>query len=221
MEWHIHLFIHDNANNISGFMLRLHSSYAHYYNRINRRVGHVFGERYNNKIVIPNICGIWLSRYIHRQAFEAGLVDDIANYPWTSYHSYLGNRDNDFIKSDIILNQFGKGEEAIRCYKEFVLREVQEEPVDWGSKILKIKNSNAVIIIISEELMVEASQLIDPKGEHERNYRRKAMALLHYKYNYTKSQIAEIFRISRAAVTMSLRGINELNKTRQAGFVKF
>ncbi|OGC39201.1 hypothetical protein A2Y85_00285 [candidate division WOR-3 bacterium RBG_13_43_14] len=205
MEWHVHLFVHDKTNNISSFMFRLHGSYAHYYNRINKRAGHVFGERYNNKVVIPNQYGIWLSRYIHRQALEAGLVKDIKDYPWTSYRYYIDDMKSSFISSAIILNQFGKGKVAIKYYNDFVLREVIEEPVDWGRRIFKIKNSSSIMSTICKELMVDVSKLINPKGNNERNQRKAAIELLHYKYNYTKSQIAEIFRISRAAVTLCLR----------------
>mgnify|MGYP002155005968 CR=1 FL=1 len=103
-------------------MENLHGDYAQYFNKDTKRVGHVFGERFNNKIVQANEYSIWLSRYIHRQALTAGLVDDPKDYPWTSYRKYLGLEYKDFIKSDIVLEQFGTdhgGRVALR-YKEFV-----------------------------------------------------------------------------------------------------
>ena len=61
MESHVHLFVYDRSKNISGFMMNLHGHYARYYNKINERVGHVFGERCNNKLVLANVYGKWLS----------------------------------------------------------------------------------------------------------------------------------------------------------------
>ncbi len=87
--------------------------------------GHVFGERFNNKIVQPNNYGLWLSRYIPRQPVEAGLVSNPADYPWTSYRQYIGLEPIEFIKLRIILTQFANkiynAKKMIKSYEEFVL----------------------------------------------------------------------------------------------------
>ena len=95
MATHVHLFVYDRSNKLSHFMMKLHGDYARYYNRINERVGHVFGERFNNKIVAADIYGKWLSRYIHRQAVEAGLVTDPVD--WSKRDLFLVGGD-DLIK---------------------------------------------------------------------------------------------------------------------------
>lgn len=107
MPAHVHLFVHDQKNTISRFMMRLHGDYARYYNKVNERVGHLFGERFNNKIVLANLYGKWLSRYIHRQAIEAGLVTDPVDYAWSSYRIYIGLAPRKFVRPDVILKQFG------------------------------------------------------------------------------------------------------------------
>jgi REP element-mobilizing transposase RayT len=220
MEWHIHLFIFDRLNKISTFMLNLHGEYAKYFNANTGHVGHVFGERYNNKIVQPNTYGIWLSRYIHRQPVEAGLVSDPKDYPWTSYRQYIGLEKTEFIKPHIILVQFGVSpEEITKHYEEFVLGD-KEDPIDWdGSKAKIIGSMNFTLSIekrlktnptrfvdkkvilsaISDELGVPTECILNPKGREERKIRHKAIEIMFKKYNLKFTEIAKMLNISRFA----------------------
>ena len=54
MQSHVHLFVYDRLGKISLFMNELHGEYAQYFNHVTGRVGHVFGERFNNKVVQAN-----------------------------------------------------------------------------------------------------------------------------------------------------------------------
>lgn len=205
MEWHVHQFIYDDLNNLSNFMWKLHGDYAQYFNREARRVGHVFGERFNNKVVMPNQYGLWLTRYIHRQPLEAKLVKDPRDYPWTSYRVYLGLEKSNFVKPDVIISQYGAGRDARKLYEQFVIEERDDEPVDWGKKSFTIINEDHIINLISKEVKVEPFSLIQPKGKVERSKRHEAMRLLFEKHNYSKSQIARLFKISRMAVSLILK----------------
>jgi len=155
MEWHVHLFVHDHNERISKFMNSLHGDYAQYFNKTTRRVGHVFGERFNNKVVQVNTYGLWLSRYIHRQAIEARLVKDPKNYPWTSYRAYIGIQPVGFLQPAVIWEQFGtyNGPQALRTvykrYQEFVLG-VDESPVDWDKYAVPVIGDSDFINRVSK-----------------------------------------------------------------------
>lgn len=205
LEWHVHLFIYDKKNNISDFMFRLHGDYAQYFNRITNRVGHVFGERFNNKIVQPNQYGLWLSRYIHLQPVEAGIVKDPEDYPWTSYKTYIGLDQKNFVKPDVILTQFGKENERRIRYKEFVISAASDNAIDRTQRTLKDVDRAFMINVISRELRVDQRIFLKPKNREELKIRRKAIILLFKKYGYSRIQLAQIFGISRAAVTMMIK----------------
>ncbi|MEO0128696.1 MAG: transposase [candidate division WOR-3 bacterium] len=229
MEWHIHLFIFDRLNKISAFMENLHGEYAKYFNADTGRVGHVFGERFNNKIVQPNNYGLWLSRYIHRQPVEAGIVSNPAYYPWTSYRQYIGLEPIDFIKPRTILAQFANKandeKETAKNYEEFVIGE-QECPVDFDAsksqiigdlnweyeqvkkyklKLASFANKEELLKKLSDELNTTAECLLNPKGKKERGLRHKAIEILLKKYKFKVSQIARLLKISRMAVFKVLR----------------
>jgi putative transposase len=200
LEWHVHMFLYDKLNNISDFMMKLHGDYAQYYNTDTARVGHVFGERFNNKIVSANIYGKWLSRYIHRQALEAGLVKNPTDYPWSSYRVYIGLDKNNFLKPEIILTQFGRGKNRYRNYAEFVLAD-KYGPVDWNKKFFKLRASSDLINFICKELKIERKVILKPHGADERRIRHRAIKLLIKEYGYKAAQIAHAFGLSRAAIT--------------------
>ena len=225
MKWHVHLFIHDVNDTVSDFVMNLHGDYARFYNRTTKRVGHVFGERFNNRIVQPNNYGLWLSRYIHRQAVEAGLVEDPAEYAWTSYRIYIGLEKNDFLKPAIILDQFGHGEEAYRHYKNFVL-DSDDGLIDWkrvkqriigdDDFIKEVVNEHDFELgnettkpnleeVINKILELDMDLLLRPKGKSERLMRHNVIKVLGIEYKFTKSEIARAFNMSVPAVSKVLK----------------
>lgn len=225
MEWHVHLFLFDIFGRISEFMKSLHGGYAQFFNRVAKRVGHVFGERFNNRIVQPNNYGLWLSRYIHRQPIEAGIINDPKDYPWTSYKAYLGLAPMSFLKPTVILEQFGRGRAACQRYRDFVLG-VEDGPVSWGKasgliigdkKFIEeieelIENDNGdewrdedLLKILSGQLKVEPELLLKPHGSEIRKLRHKAFTILDKKYRLSAVRIARIFKVSAMAVVKVLK----------------
>ncbi len=204
MEWHIHLFVFDKLNNISYFMMKLHGDYAQYFNKETKHVGHVFGERFNNKIVANNLYGKWLSRYIHRQALDAYLVSDPKDYHWTSYRIYLGLEKSNYVKPAVVLDQFGEDKNAHQIYEEFVLSS-DDGPIDWGKRVLKVLSLEQIVALAVRELKIDRSVLLKPQGAAERHIRHTAIRLLSEKYSLSGSRIAEAFKLSRMAISKILK----------------
>lgn len=204
METHVHLFVYDRQNCISDFMMKLHGDYARYYNRVNERVGHVFGERFNNKVVLANIYGKWLSRYIHRQAVDAGLVSEPVDFPWSSYRTYIELEKREFVKPDVILTQFGDKDNRQREYQAFVLSG-DDGPFDWGRRTFKLVGGHDLIHYICQDLDIDVAALVNPQGAKERHVRHDAIRYLQGKFGYKPSQIAHILGLSRAAISRILK----------------
>jgi len=226
METHIHLFIFDKLGKISYFMNSLHGLYAQFYNRLSGRVGHVFGERFNNKIVQANDYGLWLSRYIHRQAVEAGIVNNPKDYPWTSYQAYIGLASKGFLKPDVILEQFGSGKAALERYREFVMSE-EDGPINWQETTVLIIGDEAfvndveeskdidqkedelesqdLIGIVIKELQVTPQVLLNPRGWSERRLRHEAFKILIDKYGFSIRHVARVFNISPTSIVKVLK----------------
>lgn len=93
MTNHVHLLIYDNGEDISKFMQGLSLSYVIYFNRRYQRCGHLFQERFKSVIIKSEEQLVKTSRYIHLNPVKAGIVDEAAQYKWSSYNIYLGQKD--------------------------------------------------------------------------------------------------------------------------------
>jgi putative transposase len=206
MEWHIHLFVCDKSGELSSFIHVLHGKYARLYNIRYERTGHVFTDRFKNKIVDTITYGKWLSRYIHRQAVDAGLVEKAEDYQWTSYHHYLSTIKMPFVSTQTILEQFGETlQEQIAAYRIF-LEDEEEGPVDWKQTEI---NTNPIIgnreftkkiaqkvgfyggescdihEILEKSCMeygISIASIRDPLGRKERIIRRYIIEILNHKH---------------------------------------
>ncbi|MFQ5905880.1 MAG: hypothetical protein ACE5JA_04850, partial [bacterium] len=165
------------------------------------------------------------SRYIHRQAIDAGIVNDPVNYKWTSYRDYIGLNLESFVKPDVILRQFGRGNRARRSYEEFVLDD-REGPVDWsGTRAPIIGDDDFVenlglpkqrerrdrmscedlIEAVSRELEVDPQSLLNPRGKVQRRVRHQAFAILADRYEVSAAQLARAFGMCRSTVAKALK----------------
>jgi len=168
---------------------------------------------------------VWLSRYIHRQAVEAGLVSDPKDYKWTSYGDYLRLAPKGFVKPGVILDQFGRGKTACRRYKEFALSQ-DDGPVDWtetpqsviGNEEFveyvevskcRVKEQNLdiknLIVAISRQLGLRSEVVFNPRGRVERRLRHEVFRILADEYYVSISQIARASGIFPNAVASALK----------------
>ena len=208
MQWHVHLFVYDRDNTISTFMHHLHGDYAQFYNRETHRVGHVFGERFHNKIVLVNEHGTWLSRYINRQAVAAKIVSDPKDYPWTSYRIYIGlDKNHEFLKHDVIIRQYGEGKEAFDNYTKFVLG-ADNGPINWDDKKIAIGPIDKIIQRAVNEYGISSRVLLSPSGMTEHRARQNVIYSLYNEHGYKIREIARSFKMSHTAVAKIIKKLD-------------
>lgn len=108
MENHYHLFLQTQRANLQEAMKSIQSKYAQYVNFRYERVGPLFQGRYNSRLVDVEQYALALARYIHKNPLEAGLVQKLDDYPWSSYPSYSGKLPVwSWLDSSWLLGQFG------------------------------------------------------------------------------------------------------------------
>lgn len=92
MDNHVHLIVQDRRTKLSQILQQLNGSYAQRFNRRHGRTGHVFEGRFWNSPLQSDDYLVVATEYVHRNPLEAGMVVDLAAYPWSSYPVYLGDR---------------------------------------------------------------------------------------------------------------------------------
>lgn len=89
MSNHVHLLIAEMAETISQIMKRLGNAYVYWYNQKYERVGHLFQGRFHSEPVNVDEYLLTALRYIHQNPVKAGISQNCAGYPWSSYHDYM------------------------------------------------------------------------------------------------------------------------------------
>ena len=105
-------------------MRKLLTWYAIYFNRRQRRTGHLFDNRYKSILCEGEPYFLELVRYIHLNPVRAGIVADIEaldHYPWSGHHGIVGNETYQWMDRDFILLQFGTTRrKAAEAYRAFI-----------------------------------------------------------------------------------------------------
>lgn len=92
MNDHFHVLLKTPRANLARGMQGFLSSYAHWCLRRRGRPGHLFQGRYKADM-IENETYYWaISRYMHLNPVRAELVEDPADWPWSSYQGYVWRR---------------------------------------------------------------------------------------------------------------------------------
>jgi len=132
MDNHYHMLIRTIRANLSKAMQWLGSTYTRIYNLRHSRIGHLFQGRFKSILVVNKPYLLQLSCYIHRNPLRGGLVQRLIDYPWSSYPAYAYNRKKpDWLKTDLILLQFGKGSKQHIAYREKMQRYAAEKKRIW------------------------------------------------------------------------------------------
>jgi REP element-mobilizing transposase RayT len=123
MDNHYHLFIKTAKPNISQALHYLNSSYANWFRTRYQLTGSVFQGRYKSILVDADNYALVLSAYIHLNPLRAGIVNQLEDYPWSSYLDYLQFRKpliNNF-DSSLVLHFFSLDyTSSIRQYQEYI-----------------------------------------------------------------------------------------------------
>lgn len=118
MTNHFHILLETSEREIGKFMKQLASSYAIYFNRKYLYTGHLFEGRYKACLVEDDAYFLQTSRYIHLNPVKAKMVEHPEDYPWSSYQTLLGFRDDRITQISRTHAYFGQN--PIMRYRQFV-----------------------------------------------------------------------------------------------------
>ena len=108
MSNHVHLLIReDNPGQIILAMSKLLGPYARWFNEKYERSGALIANRYQSKPVCTDPYLVSLVRYIHQNGIEAGVVDRMEDYRWSSYSEYFESHPQ-LTETGFVLSVFSK-----------------------------------------------------------------------------------------------------------------
>lgn len=179
MDNHVHLLINDNGNDISKIIKSINISYAYYFNRIYKRVGHLFQDRFKSEVIDNDKYLVAVSAYIHNNPVKAGIAVMPEEYMWSSYNCFVGQeiKRPGLVDTERILWMFSNSrKKAAEDYRGYVLNfQPKTEIIDVeDDKLLYIKDNldyiesyDCAIRLIEEELLNKGKQVEEIKKDKD------------------------------------------------------
>jgi hypothetical protein len=107
------------------------TTYTRKFNIENQTSGHLFQGRFKSIIVENDAYLFRLSCYIHRNPLRAGIVERLADYPWSSYLNYAyRKKPPEWLKTKTILSQVS-GKNIHKSYRIKVQNYSDEKAAIW------------------------------------------------------------------------------------------
>lgn len=116
MDNHVHLVARIAFESLERVLKRLNVSYASYYNKRTKNVGHVFQGRAKSLPLESDESLVNNIRYVHNNPLKARIVSDLTSYKWTSMNSYLNGPKNKTM--NMVKNLIGKSNQAFLNFHE-------------------------------------------------------------------------------------------------------
>lgn len=90
MNNHTHILIHvSRIDDMVKFFRCVNTSYAKYFNSINKRVGYVFRNRYKSEAIYTVKQLFNTINYIHNNPIKANICSKAKDYKYSSYNEYF------------------------------------------------------------------------------------------------------------------------------------
>lgn len=202
MDNHVHLLINDNGNDISKIVKSINISYAYYFNKKYKRVGHLFQDRFKSELVKDENYLMTLSAYIHNNPIKAGMVKLPEQYKWSSYNCYISKDKNkfDLVEIERILSLFSNSKRvAIQEYSNYVIKfEMKTEILDVEEDVILIKKENANYIETYNEGLKLVAMELEKKSKRKEDLmkdkilRQEVMVKLRQNSNLTLGEIGQL-----------------------------
>lgn len=220
---HYHLLVQTPDANLSRGMHAINGDYAQTHNRIHERAGHLFQGRYSRTLIEKEGYLLAAARYIVLNPVRAGLTDNPAHYPWSSYPYTAGLFDPpDFMHIDGVLSFFCKDLlKAQDRYRRFVFQGITEDvPTELeGEAFLGSKE----FISGLQDMTHDKREIKDiprrqrfpgrpglhdifPQNDPNKEERNRRIIVAFREFGYLQREIARHLRLSDAAVSQIIKG---------------
>jgi len=137
---HYHLLLRLGSEGMGQIFKRIGARYVYWYNLKHKRAGHLFQDRYKSEAIENDKHLMGVLRFIHQNPIKAGLCEDLADYPWSSYIEYTGKQR--IIDTTYIYKLVGK-----KNFEEFNKTESEEKFLDHEKTTFRISDAEAREII--------------------------------------------------------------------------
>jgi REP element-mobilizing transposase RayT len=139
MPNHYHFMLRqDGELLISQFIQGIFNSYSKAFNKAFQRTGTLFEGPYKAVHIDKEDHLLHLCRYIHRNPLEAGLVNDLSDWPYSNYLEWVGKRSGILFDAKFVKAHFIDPDE----YERFVLDYIPTSEENMVVQKLSFEDNN-------------------------------------------------------------------------------
>lgn len=186
MDNHAHFLMYcEKLEEISNLMGKANTTYAMRYNKINKRKGFVFRDRFFTQPILDEIQLYNCLVYIHKKPIKAGICSEMQDYNYSSYNEYI--KEKRLITDNSIKLLFGSKYKYIEQFNTVhnELKEIEDikDIIECGDNI--------------EELLKKYENKI--KGnliEHEAEFGKLLLEMRH-RFGLSLREMSNIFKMNK------------------------
>ena len=197
MSNHYHLLIEIQEENLSKFMRQLNSNYAIYFNKKYARVGHLWQGRFKSWYVTDEAYLYTLMLYIEQNPLKVNMVQDMSEYPYSSYHYFLNKSTMPLcLRKSWVVENFKDDVEGLKAFLN--------ASVDT-SVLQELKKASSLVAVANVDRKPNEEKLkefLEPaKDKKERNQ----LIALAYKKGYSQHMIAKVLGLAQSTVNAIIK----------------
>lgn len=198
MDNHYHLMLETKKENLSLMMRQVNSNYAIYFNKKEKRTGHLWQGRFKSWYVLDEEYLFLLFRYIEQNPLKANMVEKIGQYPYSFASTLVGNGEVIPCAKNSLLIQGFTTDELV----DFLELELNDDELEALEKEKKRK------IVIDEDRYIKIERSValeqhfkDINGKNDRD----SAVLKAFKDGYTQTSIAKHLQVTPALICQIIK----------------
>jgi putative transposase len=117
MSNHVHLLGQiEKGKELPRLMQFLLFEYSRWYRAKTGYVGHLWQGRYKSPLIEKESYFLECGRYIEQNPLRAGIVQNVEDYPWSSFHYYAYGKPDELVDRDPYYNELGQDDQMREIY---------------------------------------------------------------------------------------------------------
>ncbi|NPA73819.1 MAG: transposase [Epsilonproteobacteria bacterium] len=197
MDNHYHLLLENKRDNLSDGMRRINSSYAQYFNKKYKRVGHLWQDRFKSWYILNDEYLLTLFRYIESNPIKANISKKFGEYKYTLLYDILNNNPRECMRHSFIFDFYSDTEELLELLDipisqtdEELIKKIQKESNTYKKAPNKIKKNRDLKEFFQKDMT---------KSKRNENIIKA------YKECFTQSEIAKYLKLSISTVSKIIK----------------
>jgi len=198
---HYHLLLEIQNENLSKFMRQLNMNYSIYFNKKNKRVGHLWQGRFKSWYVTDDAYLYTLMCYIEQNPLKANMVKDIKEYPYSSYHYFLNYSEMpECLKESWVVGNYKDDAEAIEAFLT--------NPVD-SSQLQELRKASSLVEAPNVDNRPNIDDLKALLANKTNIQERNETIVKAYKQGYSQHMIAKVLHMAQSTISAIIKRVRK------------